>query len=99
VISGVVAVSKLFRIRLLTFVRALILTGLGMVALRSYAFLLVQFQLQIQKGSLLETMVTVHFRHWMGTCDCALSLLVAIMGLISLTMSWQDDRRGPTSNL
>jgi hypothetical protein len=36
-------------------------------------------------------MTGIRWRQWIGTGDCAMSLLVGISGLILLTFAWQAD--------
>jgi hypothetical protein len=96
VISGVWALAKLFQVRMLSSLRITVFAGLGLLAFRSYSLILLFSNFSVRGGTLTETMLTVRARHWVGTTDCAFSLLVGIAGLICLLMSWQDNRPGPT---
>jgi hypothetical protein len=95
VVTGVIAVTKLFHIRIMAAVRILIFGGLGLLAARSYEFMLILMQLAVLKGSLSESMTKVQLRQNLGTGDCAFSLLVAVAGLISLLMSWRGSPSNP----
>jgi|GEM_PF-5357132 len=99
VIIGVWALSKLFSVRVLSTIRIFIIAGLGLLALRSYALLIVLTGFKQQRQLLTEAINTVHLRQWVGTGDGILSTIVSIVGLISLIMAWQDDRRGTPSSL
>ena len=94
VISGVLSLPALMKSQLLKTVRAFIVAGLGLLALRTYALLMVLYALGIR-----HDIYTVRIRQWIGTADCAVSILIAFAGLISLAMTWQDDRRGSASSL
>jgi hypothetical protein len=65
--------------------------------MRVYALCFTFVALRIQHGTLIGTMPLIHWRHGFGTFDCALSTVVAIIGLIYLTFAWQDDRQDSIS--
>jgi hypothetical protein len=95
--SGVWAFVKVFRIRLVTGLRTAVLTGLGLLAVRAYALYFTFATLEVQRGTLTDTMLGISWRHGFGTFDCGSSTIIAITGLIFLTFAWQDDRQGTST--
>jgi hypothetical protein len=69
------------------------------MAARSYSMLLVVSVMSQRNGVLNDALSNVHLRYWIGTVDCALSTVVALAGLLSLILTWQDDRQVPVSSL
>jgi hypothetical protein len=99
VAAGVWGLFKLSGNRLMNSLRICIFLGLGVLALRSYSLLLVVSLMSQQNGVLNDAISNVHLRYWVGTVDCGISIIVALAGLISLILAWQDDRQVPVSNL
>jgi hypothetical protein len=99
VAAGVWGLFKLAGNRLMNSLRICIFAGLGVLALRTYALLLVASLMSQRNGVLNDAISNVRLRYWIGTVDCGLSIVVALAGLISLILAWQDDRQVPVSNL
>jgi len=99
VAAGVWGLFKLAGNRLMNSLRICIFAGLGVLALRTYALLLVVSLMSQRNGVLNDAISNVHLRYWIGTVDCGLSIVVALAGLISLILAWQDDRQVPVSTL
>jgi len=88
VAAGVWGIFKLLGNRVMNSLKICLFAGLGVMAARSYSVLLAVSMLS-----------HVPLRYWIGTVDCALSTVVAVAGLISLILAWQDDRQVPVSSL
>jgi len=99
VAAGVWGIFKLLGNRMMNSLKICLFAGLGVLAIRSYSLLLVVSLMSQRNGVLNDTLSNVHLRYWIGTADCALSTVVAVAGLISLILAWQDDRQVPVSSL
>jgi hypothetical protein len=99
VAAGVWGIFKLLGNRMMNSLKICLFAGLVVLAVRSYSVLLVVSLMSQRNGVLNDTLSNVHLRYWIGTADCALSMVVAVAGLISLILAWQDDRQVPVSGL
>jgi hypothetical protein len=96
--SGVWALFKLAGNRTMNSLRIFVFAGLGVLALRTY-LLVFLISMVSQKNYLVNDAISnFHTRFWVGTGDCGLSTIIALAGLISLILSWQDDRHAPSES-
>lgn len=91
VATGIWAIFGIAQVRRLTGLRAAIFAGLGLLAVRSYALFFMFVTIGSRSKIIEQSMYAVRARYWIGTVDCALSLILGIVGLIIVLFSWQND--------
>jgi len=99
VAAGVWGIFKLLGNRTMNSLKICLFAGMGVLAIRSYSLLLVVSLMSQRNGVLNDAIANVHLRYWIGTADCGLSTVVAVAGLLSLILAWQDDPQVPVSSL
>ncbi len=93
VASGVWAIFKLVRVRLMNSLRICIFIGLGLLGIRVYLVVLILSMMSQRHGAILTDLAFVgKTRYWLGTVDSVLSLLVGLAVLITLTLVWREDK-------
>jgi hypothetical protein len=97
--AGVWGLFKLAGNRLMSSLKIWLFAGLGLLAIRTYSLILVMSLMSQQNVLVNDAISNINLRYWVGTVDCALSIIVALAGLISLILAWQDDRQVPVSSL
>ena len=96
--GGVWALFKLAGNRTMNSLRLFVFAGLGLLALRTYLLVFLISLVSQRNGIVNDAISNFHARFWVGTGDCGLSTIIAIAGLISLILSWQDDRNAPSES-
>ena len=84
VLSGVWALMGVFKVRQLMGLRIAIVAGLGLLAVRTYALYMTVVVMNGPAEKVFASLGVAHWREWIGTGDCAMSLLIGVAGLVIL---------------